>query len=266
MQALKQQIKLIVFRLFRSRYKKRLLGAGQNQLEFRFLSAFLKEHPLLFIDVGANKGEFLYLAEKILAPGKIVAFEPLPWFAKKLEALFSGITVFNLALSDKDSETTLYLPVKSGVPDDSLASVTKPVEGEFISYPVKLKKLDDLAGNNRFNEHAFLKIDVEGHEFAVLKGANNFIRDKVQFMLIEIEERHHAGRKLVDMIQEIETSGFVCYYLHPESKKLVPFSENPAVFQKKEDLNTPFYINNFWFFTKQLPHKTVVTTLNKTIT
>ena len=81
MPTLKQPIKLLLFRLFRNSYKKRLFKGMDGHLEFRFLLAFLKQHPFLFMDVGANKGEFLHLAERILPPARIIAFEPLPWFA-----------------------------------------------------------------------------------------------------------------------------------------------------------------------------------------
>jgi len=265
MQAVKQQIKLLVFRLFRRLYKKRLFKDAGSQPEFLFLAAFLKLHPLFFIDVGANKGEFIYVAAKHLTPVKIWAFEPLPYFAAKLKALFRGITVFNLGLSEQNGQTTLYVPVKNNIPDDSLSSVNKPARGVFNTYAIELRTLDSLALEHGLKELCFLKIDVEGHEFSVLSGGANFIKNQVRAMLVEIEERHHIKKKLADMIGEIENSGFTCYYLHPEKKQLVLFSESPDVQQKEEDLNTPFYVNNFWFFAKQFNPKSVVASLNQTL-
>ncbi len=259
------KIKLLLFGAFGSAYKKRLFADTENGVEFKLLTAFLKQNPVSFLDVGANKGEFVHTALRALPAQKIYAFEPLPWFSKKLKALFKNVKVFELALSDKTAETTLYVPVNNGVPDDSLSSVIKPTSGNYDTYTVKLRPLDDLAEKENIKGPAFLKIDVEGHEFEVLKGAEKFIHNEVQAMLIEIEERHHNGKKLADMINGIEQMGFKACYYHPHKKLLVSFSEEPSVFQEKEHLNTSFYVNNFWFFAKQLVDKSVVATLNKTL-
>ncbi len=264
MSPISQKIKLQLFKRFGKAYKKRLFRDTYNNAELRLLRYILKQKNLFFIDVGANKGEFVYVAESVIPKNKIWAFEPLPYFAQKLKALFNGITVFSIALSDKNSETTLYVPVKNGVPDDSLSSVNKPETGTYTSYEVILKTLDGVTQEKNLNEPTFLKIDVEGHEFSVLKGAESFIKNSVQIMLVEIEERHHKGRTLSEMTLQIENMGFVCYYLLPKNQQLASFTENPAVFQKKEDLNTPLYINNFWFFAKQMQPQSVVATINQT--
>lgn len=261
---LKQELKLLYFRLRRRSYKKNLLGPQANYAEFRLLESFLKQRPLFFIDVGANKGQFLYLAERILPSSQIWAFEPLPWFARKLRSLFPGVRVFNLALSDKKSKATIYVPAPNGVPDDSLASLAKPAAGSFDTYEVSVTTLDEVVEQNHLGKSCFLKIDVEGHEFAVLQGGAHFIRTQVQLMLVEIEERHHAGKKLSEMISSVEEMGFVAFYLHPAKKQLVKFGDYPQVAQEKKHLNTPLYINNFWFFAKQSPYEGVVANLNQT--
>ncbi len=265
MSGIKQQIKLGYFRLFRNAYKKRLFARGADDTEFDLLQKVLKEQELFFLDVGANKGEFVYRAEKVVSPEKIMAFEPLPWFAQKLKVLFPKIRVITCALSDQRSITTLYLPLHNRVPDDSLASVSKPASGDFLTYEVALDTLDSIMEKHRIKEKSFLKIDVEGHEFAVLKGGDNFIRDHVRVMLVEIEERHHKGQNLTEMLSKVENMGFEAFYLHPRQKQLVSFREYPQVHQENKDLNTPFYINNFWFFAKQSGPKAVVATLNKDI-
>ncbi|HXB41564.1 MAG TPA: FkbM family methyltransferase [Bacteroidia bacterium] len=260
-----EKIKLNLFKIIGKAYKKRLFRGTYNNAELRLLSRILEQRKLFFIDVGANKGEFIYVAENVLPARKICAFEPLPYFSEKLKVLFKDIQVFNFALSDKSSATTLYVPVKNDIPDDSLSSVNQPETGDYITYDINLKTLDEVTQEKNLNEAAFLKIDVEGHEFSVLKGGEQFIKNFVQIMLVEIEERHHKGKTLTEMIIEIENSGFVCYYLHPQKQQLMRFSENPEIYQKKEDLNTAKYINNFWFFAKQIQPESVVASLNQSI-
>jgi FkbM family methyltransferase len=265
MTSFSEKIKLNLFKLIGKTYKKRLFRETYNNTELRLLSRILGQKKLFFIDVGANKGEFIYVAESIIPLQKIWAFEPLPYFSEKLKVLFKGVQVFNFALSDKNSLTKLYLPVKNGIPDDSLSSVSKPEAGDYITYDINLKTLDEITREENLNEAAFLKIDVEGHEFSVLKGGERFIKNFVQIMLVEIEERHHKEKTLTRMITEIENSGFVCFYLHPQKKQLTRFTESSEVFQKKEDLNTTKYVNNFWFFAKQIQPESVVASLNQSI-
>jgi FkbM family methyltransferase len=264
MSGLKQKIKLFLFRVLRRSYKKKLLHGSLAEPEFILLQAFLKQRPLTFIDVGANKGEFLYMAEKVLPPSRIWAFEPLPWFARKLRALFPGTHIFNVGLSDQASKTFLYVPRPGGVPDDSLASLTEPAGGDFDKYEIEIATLDTVVKEDQISGPAFLKIDVEGHEFAVLKGGEYFIRHQVELMMLEIEERHHPGKKLAEMIASVEEMGFIAYYLDPTKKQLVRFSDYPHITQENKHLNTPFYINNFWFFAKQTSYTDVVATLNQT--
>ncbi|HEX7415546.1 MAG TPA: FkbM family methyltransferase [Bacteroidia bacterium] len=257
-----EKIKLTIFKTLRKPYKNKLFKDNATNLELKFLSNLLEQEPLFFIDVGANKGEFLFTVEKVLAPSKIWAVEPLPYFAKKLKALFPKIKVFNLALSDREAQTTLYVPINNGISDDSLSSISKPA-GNFNSYTINCTTLDNLIENNFItNEKIFLKIDVEGHEFNLLQGAEKTIKNSVLVMLIEIEERHHKGKSLKEMIESIESKGFYCYHLNPQKTELVRFSAGSDDFQKKEDLNTRKYINNFWFFAKQFDHISVVSKLN----
>jgi FkbM family methyltransferase len=255
-------LKLFLFRLFAGLYKKRLFRHSVQEPEMRMLTKLLASRSLHFIDVGANKGEFVHTAAGVLPPSRIRAIEPLPYFAKKLRALFPGVKVFNCVLSDHEGYTQFYLPLHNGVPDDSLASVNPPA-GECEIFDVAVRTLDALTGEQALAQKCFLKIDVEGHEFAVLKGGMNFIASWAEGMLIEIEERHHAGRRLAELIAPVCEMGFACYYLDPQTSQLLPFTGETAGFQDERDLNTPRYINNFWFFAKHLDVPAVVGTLNK---
>ncbi len=258
-----ETIKLNIFKILRTPYKNKLFkGTGIN-LELKFLSELLVQEQLFFIDIGANRGEFIFAVEKVLSSNKIWAFEPLPYFAKKIKALFPKITVFNLGLSDMETKTTLYVPINNGIPDDSLSSEYKPI-GDFSSFIINCTTLDSIIEKNLITtgERMFLKIDVEGHEFNVLKGAERTINRSVLIMLIEIEERHHKGKSLKEMIGSIESIGFSCFYLHPKTPELIRYSDNYEFIQRKEDLNTRRYVNNFWFFSNKIDHLLLINRLN----
>ena len=152
-----ETIKLSLFKVLRTPYKNKLFKDTNTNLELRFLSRLLAQEQLFFIDIGANKGEFTFVAEKVLPPAKIWAFEPLPYFAKKTKALFPKITVFEMAVSEEEIRTTIYVPVNNGIPDDSLASVYKP-DGNFNSYNINCTTLDSIIEKNyTIDEKIFLK-------------------------------------------------------------------------------------------------------------
>lgn len=260
-----EKLKLLLFSLFSGPYKRRLFANYQADPELKLIQAFLQKFKPDFIDIGANQGLFTFAAERVLPPTKIWAIEPLPYFNRKLNSLFKGIHSISCVLSDSEGYTQFYLPFNNGVADDSLASVNKPSSGKFEIYDVAMRTLDSFTTEKGLMSDTFMKIDVEGHEFAVLNGGRDFISRHVTGMLIEIEERHHNGKKLQELIAPVSDLGFECYYYHPQDKQLVAYSENPQAFQNQADLNTPRYVNNFWFFAKHLAPQNVVASLNQSL-
>ena len=67
-------------------------------------------------------------------------------------------------------------------------------------------KLSDIIKKNSVKKIDLLKIDTEGHEFQVLKGAGSFLRNKVNFMLIEIHNSNiflnYDGNKIHNYLKK----------------------------------------------------------------
>ena len=92
----------------------------------------------------------------------------------------------------------------------------------------------------------FVKIDVEGHEEAVLHGGLKTLRREMPNLMIEIEERHAPGSldRVSALLKEIGYSGF---YL--DGKQLVPVAQfDPHRDQVRQNGKVGKYINNFLFF------------------
>ena len=149
-----------------------------------------------FIDVGAHKGEFLsYILS--LNYKKIYCFEPQRKIFKILYKNFKNkknIQIFNLGLAHKNSKIIFY---ENKLTSTSTFSRSKNTTFSKIKnlilnsnnsyidkYPINVKTLDKIFINKKiFN--IFLKIDVEGFELNVLKGAKKILSKKVKFILIE---------------------------------------------------------------------------------
>ena len=145
------------------------------------------------IDVGAHNGTIL---EKMLhfAPrGRQLAFEPMPEHAAALRERFPAVEVHEAALSDKAGEATfrqiIDLPAYSGLQLRSLPA------GEHVikEITVDVERLDDVLPEG-FSP-TFIKIDVEGGEGQVLRGATETLRRHRPIVVFEhgIGASEHYG-------------------------------------------------------------------------
>lgn len=197
------------------------------------------------IDVGVYRGVY---SLKLSQNFKFVhSFEPnpllFPYLCKNLEKIIKNIKLYNLALSNKDSETVLKLPIRSkSIFRDNIeelyqlgaASIHPNNEFEnFKKVRVNTVKLDNISINNI----GFIKIDVEGHELEVIEGAKQTIIKNKPILLIEIEKRH-SKRSVEETIGFINNLNYDCYFVKDENlRPIVELDDNNLV-------------NNFFFLPK----------------
>ena len=140
------------------------------------------------VDVGAADGVYTWHLAR-LAVG-CVAFEPNPVSAERVRKRVPGADVRAVALSRADGKTRLRIPLTDGVISPGLATVeaANPLGSgnDAIEIDVPMRRLDSL----RLPRVGFMKIDVEGHELAVLQGAEVLIKRDRPTLLIEVEDRH----------------------------------------------------------------------------
>ncbi len=162
----------------------------------RILEYVKKLNVEYFIDVGAHKGEFLsYILT--LKYKKIYCFEPQKRVFKTLYKNFKNkknVKLFNIGLADKKSNLTLYINKLTSTSTFSknkdtffsrLKNFILNSKNSYIDkYYINTKKLDEIAIDKKV-ENIFLKIDVEGFELNVLKGAKKLLSKKVKYVLIE---------------------------------------------------------------------------------
>jgi FkbM family methyltransferase len=142
------------------------------------------ENQLCVFDVGANKGQFLSVAQAILSGSSIVvhAFEPSPVTYSSLRQNtenFSNVVLNNFGLGEKAGDFTLY----SDAPGSGLASLSKRRLDHFglnfnHSEIVRVETLDQYCELNQIHHIDLLKLDVEGHELDVLKGGRKMFDKK----------------------------------------------------------------------------------------
>ena len=137
------------------------------------------------IDVGAHKGEILDIFLDKASRGRHSAFEPIPEFNKNLQTKYEGRAhVFSCALSDR-SGTMLFNvvlddPAYSGLKKRSYKTASPTIE----SIEVEVRLLDEALRDREYTIH-LIKIDVEGGELDVLKGATEILKKDKPLLLFE---------------------------------------------------------------------------------
>ena len=153
------------------------------------------------IDVGANKGSYLYSMARWAGLSQVVAFEPQRTLAHYLAGAcqrsgLTNVTVENLALSNQAGELDLFVPGDSHSPGASLESSIAD-KTDCHKEAVTVTTLDLYAAEKLKGPVRVIKIDVEGHEFAVVQGALGLIRRDKPLLVIECEGRHMPAGKTV---------------------------------------------------------------------
>jgi FkbM family methyltransferase len=127
------------------------------------------------IDVGAHSGAVLREILRIAPDGRHIAYEPIPEMAAYLRAEFPSAIVRNAALADATGESSFVhvdsAPEFSGLRERIYHGVSE-VRSHAIT--VRIERLDDSLPDGFAPR--FIKIDVEGAELLVLRGAQATIR------------------------------------------------------------------------------------------
>jgi FkbM family methyltransferase len=132
-----------------------------------------------FVDVGANFGYYSLMAASAVGNlGLVISFEPNPELCDHLRGTIKkngivNITVEQAGVSDAAGWADLFLPIERG---NNTATMVPNEGGRPLRVPVVT--LDEYLDRSRIAQVDFLKIDVEGFEPRVIRGAQTAIRSK----------------------------------------------------------------------------------------
>jgi FkbM family methyltransferase len=118
-----------------------------------------------------------------------------------------------VAVSDVPGTAPMHVPVFRRRHVTAQSSIAHGFAGQHgvrvEELTVPTVRLDDEIGGRRID---FIKIDVEGHELSVLRGASAVLREHLPAMLIEIEQRH-LDHPIKDVFREVEDIGYALYFI-----------------------------------------------------
>jgi FkbM family methyltransferase len=138
----------------------------------RLLMAFAVPANGNCIDVGAHRGKVLADMVRIAPHGSHIAFEPLPELASRLQSVYPNVTIHQAALSDS-AGTVMYL--RRGELARSRIRI-KEIDGNVLEDVLEVQTLvlDEVLPPGYCP--SLIKIDVEGAEGLVLRGARETLR------------------------------------------------------------------------------------------
>ena len=216
------------------------------------------------IDVGANDGSYVHYMHRYAR--RVIAFEPMPSLAGALAHKFRyGVRIEAVALSDREGTVALHSPVVDGVTVTGCSTVSPTASATYGGHraiEVPMTTLDSIYEG----DVGFIKIDVEGHQQAVLDGAAQTIRRCRPRMLVELEERLSPGG-LDRGKAYFSALGYNGYFVHaghlePIARFLPEKMQDPsnlpaltAPLQQRQRFGR--YIYNFIFLPREEPEETL---------
>ena len=174
-------------------------------------------------DIGANVGSHsLHMAKYVGKEGKVYAFEPVPWAINRLKRnlelnSFDNLILEPIALSDVNDEVEMQFRAsfkigsKSGVGEEG--KINESWWNECDQVKVNMVTLDQYVNSNKINRIDLIKLDVDGFEGKVIRGALKTLKHFRPIIIMEVAPAwtEMRGDNMREILREIELIGYKFY-------------------------------------------------------
>jgi FkbM family methyltransferase len=202
----------------------RLVRRPSDVAEFRAVRRLVHAGAVA-IDIGANVGIYSVLLSRLCGPdGRVWAFEPVPdtyWRLVETLALnhCENVVPLRTAICERSAAVRMNLFEQRFAEWNTLGNPSMPLgDGKRLSpeecIEVQSKTLDLFCAEKRIERINFLKVDVEGFEWAVFRGADRLLRDgRIDYICFEISQDplKGAGSESRRVFEELEIRGYLAY-------------------------------------------------------
>ena len=183
--------------------------SGLTEPETRRLLTTILRPGMIMLDVGAYVGQFTLVASRTGAGGvRVIAIEPTPAVFRQLLRNIevnrcSNVTCVQAALSDKPGRAKFFFFPQSN-DQNSLRPLADP---RASAVEVAVETIDSIADANKLDHLNVIKVDVEGNELAVLRGARQTLLRFKPILIIEISRHQraygYAGADIKNFLTEL---------------------------------------------------------------
>jgi FkbM family methyltransferase len=214
----------------RRRFKHALLSRWRvphslvNGLSPTVYRLFNTSAPIVLVDVGAHSGAFTRGMKQVCAVKQAVLVEPIPAMAAQLrgDSELSDYVIFGCAASETSGQVEFFLhehfaEISSILPAKSdVAGMAEILAGEPTKIVVETRTLDDIVGTCNVTSIDLLKIDVQGFEDRVLKGATQVLAvTKIVFIEVSFRPLYEGSCTFFDVYRHLVDHGFALLNLEP---------------------------------------------------
>lgn len=174
---------------------------GEEYVIKQVLCQYIKQPIPFFFDVGANQGDYSLELRSGFPNAHIFAFEPNPYTFKILQSKLNlpSDHCYCLGMGSALKHQPIY--TYSDSLDSQHASIYKEVFSDihlavdFADIEIEITTVDDFCNKNKIDQIDFLKIDTEGNELDVLKGALRMIdENRISIIQFEFNEMNVISR------------------------------------------------------------------------
>lgn len=216
-------------------YQSMLLSGEKNLIDGLIRSRYKKKTGYVVFDVGGNIGKYAKMIAVSLPASRVFVFEPGSRTFKRLQANVAGLTnvsCLNVALSSRSGTALLHdYSTAEGSTHASLnAGIFTSVHGSATkAEEVLVRDLDGLVGELGVNYIDLLKIDVEGYELEVLKGAARLLQERsIEVIQFEFTQLNSTVGVFFRDFFDLLAHNYALYRLLPSG--LLPIVEyNPVM-------------------------------------
>ena len=205
--------------------------------EYFFLNNILKlnikiDNPVFF-DVGANNGQYSKILRDVFPDAKIFSFEPNSNTFKALQNNIGSmnINIYNLGLGEKEGKSVIYTYEYDSA--RSHATLYKDVlielrgQKNVMELDSEIITLDSFCKKDKIIHIDFIKIDTEGNELKVLKGAEYMLKNAaIDFIQFEFNEMNVYSRTFLKDFYTI-----LCDYefYRLDTKRIIPLKKYKTI-------------------------------------
>lgn len=160
------------------------------------------------LDVGAWWGPWTYWLSRRAT--SVHSFEPVSYIASFLESVSRpNVTIHNVGLSDRRDSAVLHVP-SEGTGSEGRSTLHEAPFANATDLTVQIVPLDELELPESIG---FIKVDVEGHEMQMLKGALATITRHKPNLLVEVESHTDRQTRVEDVVELLAGLGYEATFL-----------------------------------------------------
>lgn len=228
---------------------KGIFFGGFEKQELKIFQLLLKPGAVM-IDAGANIGLYSIIGSRLVGnKGKVFSFEPsketFDLFLKNIELnKLKNIIPINMGLGNKIGDTLILSQnIESGDAEKYILKAENKMNNDDnvlnkiqMTESILLDTLDNFQLTNNIKKVNFLKIDVEGYEYYVLKGAENLLKNNPEIIILFECAQHlacRAGSTQTAVFSFLNKLGIEIVYWNEKEKK---WSNNQAEAMKSGQL------------------------------